>query len=366
MSQKEVGMNGSPRNGGPAREPDDRSPTPAQAASAPVEDADAAQDRPLVARPISRRAFLGSAASASALLYLRPNRLFTMAFPKAVSRFADEGGSNPISIANPLPPIDLGPVPDLVISAERDDDLLLLDFSFYDFMVDTTQTPLAIVPTSADNTVVVQFAPQAIGEANYPWQPEAAPNQDVFQLVVDPPPILSDLSGPSRLCFNFAYDAGGGSQSIPLKTMTVADLLDWSGWALVVPPVAQVGALASDSGFPVPAEPTDLETAIEFPYALFLAPTVYTGGLEISGSFSTGFSGRTAPLTSPAGVTDLWSTALVGQSTNLLVVQGGVPAPAYVPQVAAVWAVDYIGAVAGPPPASDTPENFILYQEPTT
>jgi hypothetical protein len=355
MIEKEVRMDGSPRDGGPARAPDDRRRTPAcpeSASSNTAGSGDGAEDRPLVARPISRRAFLGGAASASALLSLRPDRLLTMAFPKAR---APRPALRSVLHDGPIEELDL-----FVISAERPCDLVLLDFLFDGFQIDTTQSPPAIVPTRADNTVLVQFAPQAVGEANYPWQPEAAPNQDTFQLVVDPPPILSDLAGPSRLCFNLYYDAGGGSQTIPLPTMTVADLLDWSGWSLVVPPNAQAGVAPS-----IPQAPTVLQTAIEFPYALVIAPTVYAGDLPELDGFTTGFSARTTPLTSPAGIVDLWSTTLVGQQRGLIV-QGATPPPPYVPQVAAVWATDYNGALAGPPVPSATPEQFIQYLEPAT
>ena len=243
------------------------------------------------------------------------------------------------------PAVSRKPRPDLVISAERGDDLVLLDFLFYGFKL-APGNPPAITPTSTENVLVIQFPPQAIAEGVYSWASGDLP--------VDPPPILSDLSGPSRLCFNLP-----AGRAISLPTMTVADLLDWSGWNLLVPAVAKVhgpSLLLERRGPPppVPAAPGDLETAIEFPYALFLAPTVYASGNPEYG-FSTGFASRATPLVSPAGVVDLWSASLTGSPNHVpLEAQGS-----YVPSVSAVWARDYDAAL------SATPETNINYGEPT-
>jgi hypothetical protein len=118
---------------------------------------------------------------------------------------------------------------------------------------------------------------------------------------------------------------------------------------------------------PTPAEPGPFETAIEFPYALFLAPTVYASGLALDG-FSTGFTSRSAPLvspptaTAPDGVVDLWTTTLVGGRRGIDPLE--ITAP-FVPQVSAVWALDYfLPAVSStyiPPPPDVTPEHYIEY-----
>jgi hypothetical protein len=104
----------------------------------------------------------------------------------------------------------------------------------------------------------------------------------------------------------------------------------------------------------VPTAPTGFETAIEFPYALFLAPTVYASGNPEFG-FSTGFTSRATALVSPAGVVDLWSASLTG-SPNRRPLEAASP---YVPSVSAVWARDYDARL------SATPETNINYSEPT-
>jgi len=180
---------------------------------------------------------------------------------------------------------------DIFIQAERDRDLLTLDFAFYGFTV-RPGAPPAIVPTTDDNHIVVGFPPQAIGEAVYSIE-------NAGQLQVDEPPILSDLAGPSRLVFGLATD-----QAIPLPTMTVSDLLDWSQWALRVVPAAETSYIdRPDVPIDVRA-PGFFETQIECPYALYLSPT---DGAK--------FDTRREPLEAPVAaggnlLTDCWAAVL--------------------------------------------------------
>jgi hypothetical protein len=289
--------------------------------------------QPQQGRLIPRRVFLGGVASASAFAAVQPTRFWQAA---AAHRAALASSVIPDSVN--LPP------PDLAIAVERDTDLVLLDFAFYGFTVvpasPGASTPPTIKPTTLSNVIVVQFPPQALGEGVYFWEANGV------VLPVDPPPILSDLSGPSRLCFTLA-----GGQGIPLPTMTVADLLDWTGWSMTVPAAAQFTGL--DHGHP-PVPPGMHETSIEFPYGLFLAPVVDAPSLPPS--VTTAFVSPTQPLVSSQGVVDLWSTTL----TSVVVATG----ESITPNAAAVWAVDY--QAAGTTVADYTPETNINYFEPTT
>jgi len=285
-------------------------------------------------------------------------------------------------------------------SVEREADLVLLDITFYGFYLNSGGGEVtSLVPGGSDNVVVVQFPPQAIGEASYhyigePWW-------------VDPPPVLSAVAGPSRLAFTL-----NSGQQVDFPTMTPADLLDWSSWTLLVPEVAQVDeseleridarSSASRSNVtpasapPKPPEPSDMVTSIEYPYALFLAPTVYTGGPFFG--FTTTFSGRKEPLVGepgPAGsfyeapqvtgVSDCWTAALevsyydrleyerefeegisaleltredrpefeLGLGTQFHGVQfSPPPQPARKPEVAAIWTRDYKSGSQGATPAT--------------
>jgi hypothetical protein len=222
------------------------------------------------------------------------------------------------------------PVPDLVIPVERDTDLVLLDFLFYGFEVSTSTTPISIVSTTATNTLVVRFPPQAIGEGSYA---ELNPFPGPTGLLFDPPPILSEVSGPSQLAFRFPLGHG-----IPLPTMTAADLLDWSGWTLEVPPVAQVSGphISGQGRYPFPVAPGPTDTFIEFPFALYLSPTVWTGSTSAKARFSTTFDNRAAPLSSPAKVTDLWRSSLNRHNATPTLGAGPV-----LPQLSAIWSRDF-------------------------
>lgn len=246
---------------------------------------------------------------------------------------------NAIVVVEPASPV-------LTFSADRDTDLLQADFSFYGFTVDKTSTPTSLVATATqtpDNWigVVVQLPPQAVAEADYYWP------QTSSLLSFDPTPVLSQVSGPSRLAFTF--NAG---DKIPLPTMTVTDLIDWSGWELYVPPGAVTG-----TGVSSPTEPSAIQTAIECPLALILAPVVDGRAIVLRSSpspttarsfFSAKFENPTAPFTSSGNVTECWGTTLSATSTTIG--SQGTATSSIVPSVAAVWANDYPAATADATP----------------
>jgi hypothetical protein len=215
------------------------------------------------------------------------------------------------------------------IQVEREADLAVMDFIFYDFSTTTDANGVPNLTPNADGCVVlVRFPPQAIGEGAYlyadaplPGEPTPPPQKtpppaNATGLPFDPPPILSALSGPSQLAFIFNASQG---DTIPLPTGTAADLLDWSDWNLSVVNTAKVQPPSSTqctssvgiSCFPVPYAPGSLDTYIEFPYALYLSPTLWVaGGFRHA---STVFENNVTPLTSSAGVTDVYRTSIVAR-----------------------------------------------------
>ena len=207
-------------------------------------------------RAFSRRMFLGGAASMT--LVAVAVRVDPGAAGAAERRLGSEDFVlDSVNVVKPAPPV-------LPLVAERASDLLLVDFTFYGFTIDKTKSPVSLVATAVQTTdnwigVVVQLPPQAVGEAEY-FYPTNPPGDIPF----DPNPVLSQVSGPTQLAFTFTT-----GDSIPLPTMMVADLLDWTGWDLNVPPTAQAG-----SGIATPVQPTAIQTAIECPLALILAPVV--------------------------------------------------------------------------------------------
>jgi hypothetical protein len=301
---------------------------------------------------------------------------------------------------------DVGGIPVLketpktfTFQVEREADLVLLDIAFHGFLLNSGGGQVtSLVPGGSDNVIVVQFPPQAIGEAAYEYIGEPEWN-------VDPPPVMSAVAGPSRLCFTL-----NTGQQVDFPTMTPADLLDWSSWTLLVPEVAQVdeaeldridaGSAArsparSSSARPAtatPPKPSEMITAIEYPYALFLAPTVYTGGPFFG--FTTTFAGRAEPLFGEhegsggfpgepqyTGISDCWTAALQvsyydrlefyerldfaekrafeeqnGLYSEFRGVEYSPPAPQRKPEVAAIWTRDYESE-----PEGATPQTVIDY-----
>jgi hypothetical protein len=266
---------------------------------------------------MSRRRFLeGSGAVAGAGAYAYLVRLPGARLAKAVA-------GRPAQPARSLvtPPIDSSW--DYFVQVERDVDLCLLDFYFYDFEVGTnTFGNPALLATGSPSTVIVRFPPQHIGEGVYPASNfNTGPNSTSAPtyLFCDPSPIMSGLSGPTQLSFSFpSFDSEPLEGNIPLSDpMQYADLLDWTGWQLNVPTVAQwpmpletYSGPTGSLGLPLPVAPGSFDTFIEFPYALILAPSLFNPAANPEVGFNTFFSNRVTPLTSGALVTDVFASSL--------------------------------------------------------
>lgn len=241
---------------------------------------------------MSRRTLLGTSAAAVAAAYVA--RFSTT----PVARYLDGVAARLADLGEVVPHQNGAPI---AFTVERDADLLLLDVTFYGFNLDTTSDPVALVPLASDSEIVVQFPPQAIGEAAYPYVASGAE--------FDPPPVLSVLSGPSQLVFNLPDGA-----TVPLTTMTVDDLLDWSTWTLVVPAVATIAQPVVGTSvppIPIPMSPSGT-TLIECPYGLYLSPVVnetVTESGPVTTSYQTTFTPTVQPAASDA-VTECWTATL--------------------------------------------------------
>jgi hypothetical protein len=265
--------------------------------------------------PLSRRRFLTGTAAVSLAAVMAGHLHQVDEVLSAVGLSEEPAGASSV------------PTLSFEFSVARDADLALLDIAFYGFETTTVDGVLAIQPfINPGNLVTVQFPPQAIGEAAYNWVGGT--------WAVDPPPVLSAMAGPSVLCFTLR-----AGESVTFPTMTDQDLLDWSTWTLLVPASAQ-GSTPGAPTNPVFSPPT--ATYVEYPFALFLAPTV------VEGVITTFVTRDAPPLVSPAGVGDLFSASLAQATT------GGTT---LVPEVAAVWAVD----AEEPASKNVTPEQYISY-----
>ncbi|MGO9196098.1 MAG: hypothetical protein ACLQK4_03085 [Acidimicrobiales bacterium] len=249
--------------------------------------------------PISRRTLLGGSAASAIAAYVGSLS------HTPVGRYLDGVATRLVTELPALPretPQSQGPV--YTFALERDSDLLLLDMTFYEFTLDTTSDPVALVANNAENLIYVFFPPQAIGEGAYPYPPKLKGPE------FDAPPILSVLSGYSYLVFT--VESG---QTIPLPTMTVDDLLDWSAWTLLVQDTANVGSRSA------PSYPSGTVCMIECPYGLYLTPVVnpsVTRNGLVTTYYETNFVGTVQPTTSD-GVTECWSAQLsYSQVTEIL------------------------------------------------
>jgi hypothetical protein len=167
----------------------------------------------------------------------------------------------------------------VTIDVVRPDDLLVVSFQFPNGGVDAGP-PLQVIRSDATQpqTVVVKFPPQHIAESDFNVN---AP--------VGAPPIPAVMSGTSRLVFTVP----ASQAAVPL---TLAALLDWSSWTLVVPEAAGT-------------EPAPSESALELPY-----------GLMVSTDGSARWQHR-APAAVLDGIAELWRTDLnlpEGPSTLLI------------------------------------------------
>jgi len=183
----------------------------------------------------------------------------------------------------------------LSVGATRPEDLLLLSFGFVNFTLQTSGGAMRLVRTDPKATtyLVVHFPPQHIVEDAF-TEGEAA----------DPGPILSIMSGESRLAFVVP-------DTVTEIPYTLEALLNWSRYDLSVAPTAVLsvspalepvlpapettsgrtpvlegevlpsGAVLGLAGAPalpqytVPdiLEPTPTETSLEIPYRLMLSPS---------------------------------------------------------------------------------------------
>ncbi|MEI6796885.1 MAG: hypothetical protein WCK39_08465, partial [Methanomassiliicoccales archaeon] len=160
----------------------------------------------------------------------------------------------------------------------RKEDLVALDFQFYNFKLDRSIPPAKLVrgnPT-APAFMAVTFQGQNIAERAYFKVNEKVPVQndkdpDKGQGDTDepiPPPVPALLAGPTRLVFRIPASV----MSIPYD---IESLLNWSQYDLcVVPNAVPANPTVLDTMNPSAIRaPDEKETGIEVPYRLILSPS---------------------------------------------------------------------------------------------
>jgi hypothetical protein len=124
------------------------------------------------------------------------------------------------------------------LSALRPDDLLALEFEFANLQLAADNTLERVAP-GQPAFIIVHFPPQHLTEKVFSGNSAS----------LEPPPIRTALAGESRLVFRLP-------EAIDRLSLTLPALLNWETWEPII-----------TSG-----PPSDLETAIEFPWRLILSP----------------------------------------------------------------------------------------------
>ena len=230
-------------------------------------------------------------------------------------------------------------LPDFAVSILRREDLLSLDFLFFNLALEAGAggPPHFVVKDGTlSSYIVVRFpAPQNIAEQAFfePYSPPpgySPPNGFVANTPPEPPtapPVKNLAAGPSRL----AFELPAGLSQIEYS---IDELLNWVNLEQSVVPVAE--------GIEQPIrQPQAFETAIEAPWRLFLSPN------------RTGAWAHSATPVASDGKTELWHTRLAVRrmSGSEAIADETLPRT-----VRAVWSPDYTpGAL---PPHHEPPLPF--------
>lgn len=176
----------------------------------------------------------------------------------------------------------------------RPEDLLVLDVTLRNLGTGDDGR-LRVVDPASPGRIVIGLPPQHVAEAAF--QENETQNQPV-----DPLPVRSSAAAPSRLAFDVPADGPVNIDGIPF---TVAGLLDWARLQPALAPNALPPGTPTTSGGVRPADPAADVTALELAYRLVLSPVGEHG-----------WAHRPHAFTSPAGVTELWHTRLVGTNPS--------------------------------------------------
>jgi hypothetical protein len=236
-------------------------------------------------------------------------------------------------------------LPNFSVSITRREDLLALDFSFFNLALEGgggSAPQLSVKDPSQPAYLVAQFdSPQNIAEQAYletftdtaghtpppGGNPQTLTEEKPGSSLAFPAIAQARAAGPSRLAFRFPT----GTTSLPYS---LDGLLNWVNLEQSVVPVAQAPD-PNQTGVPEPPPikpapairaPASTETAIEAPWRLFLSPN---------------YSGTWAHAAQPVTLdnrTELWHTRLAVRAAK----GDGFSADETIPRrVRAVWSPDY-------------------------
>jgi hypothetical protein len=137
----------------------------------------------------------------------------------------------------------------------RPEDLLVVDVEVSNLQLSADGSSLERADPAADAYLIFHFPAQHIAERAF-WEAENSKE------TAGPPPVPALAAGETRLAFKLA-------PGITSMAFSIESLLDWSALVPSLPGNAlPPGAVAG----PPPGGPSAAQTAIEFPYRLFLSP----------------------------------------------------------------------------------------------
>ena len=225
----------------------------------------------------------------------------------------------------------------LSIRLLRRDDLLYLNFDLVNLQLnkDDAGNYLTRIDPQQPAYLIVYFQPQSIAEEAFvevekkpspPFDPLHPPSTSP-PAPPDPPPaddprvppIQARIAGRSRLVFRIP-------DGLERLDYSVASLLDWAKYEICLAPIALPPNPHPEDLHPRPtiAEPTTLQTAIEFPYRLILSPNRTAGWAHTTSAIT--HNGRSELWHSRLGVNKNGEVDETDESTRTL---------------RAIWSPDY-------------------------
>jgi hypothetical protein len=216
-------------------------------------------------------------------------------------------------------------IPDLHVGVVRRDDLLSLEFEFFNFAIEAGGgvSPRLVRKVAADAAFIAAVfnTPQNLAEQAFleTYTDPAKPSNNITQEVPSMPPVRVLAAGPSRLAFRVPDDL----DQLPFA---LDALLDWTPLAQSVVPVAQPDPPPPLLKVPKIRAPLPTETAIEAPWRVMLSPLP-----------SATWTHANAPVTREDR-TELWHTRLAVRTPKD---DGFVADESQPRKVRAVWTPDY-------------------------
>ena len=324
----------------------------------------------LAARQVSRRTVLFGGAAMATAAWLRNLSKTGVIHTIANSTSSSGAGSSNTATDASAAQAQSSSNPSFSVNLRRPEDLLHLDFDFYNLQVVSSNAgpSLALIDTSKPGTIVVTFPPQHLFEqafaetANPPTNgskgeagddfngPPSGLNLTAAQIkyynehYTNPPnstpapaPVDARLAGRSRLAFSL-------TPSLLPMPYDVAHLLDWHNWSPIVVPVAQDVGDIQNNTLPALVEPSATQTAIELPWHLVLSP----------GNFER-WTNTPTPITLN-GRTELFTATLMPSVFGPI----DITAPPRRPYVRGVWTYDATAPTNSKAPKDDQTYPFKL------